>query len=744
MRIKINDELSMVSVKVAAEKTVETSLPTNHIMVIDCSGSMTNELPRIRSQLKNKLPTLVKEGDTMSLVWFSSRDMFGTLAEKVKVSDLSDLQRLNTAIDRWLKPMALTGFVQPLKEVLKIASTNGGAYSLFFLTDGYDNQWPREDILQAMRGLKDVISNAVLVEYGWNCNRPLMTEMAEEIGGALVFCEGFDAYDPIVASTLSKSIKSAKKVKVDVGNPLHGLVFSVTDNGACSYKVENGAVQVPMDVAEVWMVEEKGIGDPISGIDDAETLRPVYQCAAILSQKMRSKTVRQILAGLGDKRLWKKYANCFGKQNLTDFQTMALDGKVFADGRTADLKVDDDAFTVIDLLFAIVADKENVFIPSKMAYNRIGRATEDAMDDLTDEEREEITSLTAKAKSAKDFDHIQRRMREIQESKPDTVKFVLTDNGEYPVSNLVWNEERPNVSLQIKQQGTVELPDSEFVKSGKVPKNFPTFRYRNYTIVRDGIVNIDLLPLGLSKSTFDLLKGKGVVDGTWKEGEVRMIDLRSLPIINQRMARNISAKELFKMEYELTALKSSQKVYKDFKEKWVGKRTSENFKLICGEEATAWLESLGIKDYSGFNPKRRLADPVDFYMGVEMRVKIKGLSSIPPVKKVMEKLDGKKSLTFSERLLVNAIKDCLEYEKAVADLSDKETRLETWVAAKEKDTVSAVRGMLKRMAEIKFGIIVGQLWFDEFPTIDDHVLTMTFDGEKVDCDVELKPVEIKI
>ncbi len=44
--------------KTSTAKPVETD--SKHIIVIDCSGSMSYELPKIREQLKNKLPKLNK------------------------------------------------------------------------------------------------------------------------------------------------------------------------------------------------------------------------------------------------------------------------------------------------------------------------------------------------------------------------------------------------------------------------------------------------------------------------------------------------------------------------------------------------------------------------------------------------------------------------------------------------------------------------------------------------------------
>ena len=57
---------NLISVKVPKSETATVESVTNHILVIDCSGSMYYDLPKIRQQLKNKLPSMVKESDTVS------------------------------------------------------------------------------------------------------------------------------------------------------------------------------------------------------------------------------------------------------------------------------------------------------------------------------------------------------------------------------------------------------------------------------------------------------------------------------------------------------------------------------------------------------------------------------------------------------------------------------------------------------------------------------------------------------
>lgn len=739
----LSNGLSLVKTETSSKVEVkEVNIPTNHILVVDCSGSMSGELNAIRQQLKNKLPSLVKQGDTVSLIWFSGRGQYGRLADRVKVDSLSDLQTLNTAIDRWLKPVGMTGFVEPLRETLSIATSASGVYSLFFLTDGYDNAWSESEVVKATADLRDVLSGAVFVEYGWCCNRSLMAQMAESVGGNLVFCENFNSYEPVISSALSKTFKSSKKIEVKVDNPMHGIVFSVSDSGPCVYKVEKSKVLVPEDTDAVFYFSyNNGMERMESGNATGfyKSLVPVYQGISLLAQRMKSKDVSAILAAIGDVKLFNKFSNCYGKQNMTDFQTMVLEaskGKMFEEGRKDNLKIDPNAFTILDLLFLLSEDDDNLFIPSLMDYKRTSRATEDAIEDLTDDEKAEVEGMMASAKNVTEIKAVQERIASIVASKPKKLKFIYDDAKGYPISNLVWNETRPNVSVQVRCEGTVELPDNA---PSCLPKSFKTFIWRNYTIIRDGIANIDTLPVHLSKKTFEVLRSMNVIGSwmSWDKGEVYMINLRNLPTINQSMVGDVSAKSLFSLEYELMKQKASQKVYNAFKEEWFGKRTSVGFKTTYGDDATAWLTEHGITDYSGFAQKQKQAASTDFYMGIELETSIKGLSSIPSVNDFKKKIG--KSLTGREQLLKSAYDECMD---AFAKYSKED--LKVWIETTSKDCTRKTREIIQKMAEIKFGIVVGQVWPKEFPTLNDNTLTLKFDGNEFECSMKMSDVKINI
>lgn len=254
-------ELVSVTVPKASTAAKAAPQPTNHVVVIDCSGSMYGDLPLIRTQLKAKLPTLIAEGDTISLIWFSSRGEYGTLVKGEAVASLKDLSDLNKAIDRWLKPVGLTGFKEPLEEAKKLAQELGGVCSLFFMSDGYDNQWQAAQILKAVAELAPVFASTTFVEYGYYCNHPLMVSMAESAGGALILNEDFKKYEPAFESAMAKRPLGAKRIEVELGqDAIKGFAFALDGNTLLTFKVEGNNVTVPEHIDEVWFLAPEAKG----------------------------------------------------------------------------------------------------------------------------------------------------------------------------------------------------------------------------------------------------------------------------------------------------------------------------------------------------------------------------------------------------------------------------------------------------------------------------------------------------
>jgi hypothetical protein len=779
---KVSDSLYLVRhvlVKGAPAKPAE--LPVNHIAVIDCSGSMYGELPQIREQLKKKLPKLLKEKDTISIIWFSGKGQYGTLLEAEPVATLADLKEVNAAIDRWLKPVCLTGFKEPIEEASKLIEKigkkrPGSTFSLFFMSDGCDNQWSRQEILKAVEKTAGK-ATSTYVEYGYYADRPLLTAMAQQAGGTLIFSENFDKWAPIFEASMQKSLSGAPRVEVQIkGDPVGGFAMALVGGDLISFEASGGKASVPEDLPFIVYLSTSPVGtkgrDLVAiskdGSDsgktgsDLEALDAAYAAVSLFSVRMKPDVVYPMLKALGDIQFIEQFSGCFGKQKYSEFmgaaQSAAFSPKArFAKGWDPNKVPRDDATTVLDVLRLLADDENNRVLldhPS-FKYSRISRARVDSSTVLTADEQEQVRLLTEEmtksAKNAKKVAELSAKIASIS-NKPAPLEFVADPAPDgYSISNLVYNEEFPNISIQVKRTGHVNVSSRlpETLK-GKVPEQFPTFIYRNYAIVKDGLVNVETLPVALSADTLAklfALHRQGLVgdDVIQAHDGIVLINFRSLPIINRQMVKEVSAQTLFEQEWDLLKVQGQQKVYNSTLKDLVGTKKSEGFEVLYGKEAADWLKEQGFTDYSGFGPKQVQADARDFYMAKQLAVGIKSFSSLPSLAEYNKQV-AKGKLTPSAALLepavkaIEAYKGSDEYKKA----SDQNKVLEAWLKGEQKKLDRERRQKITSKAQQVFGIIVGQVWFKEFKSLDENTLSLTLDSQKLDCKVEMKEVKIDL
>ncbi len=262
LNIKENFHLVERQLKTEVIQTKTVSTPVNHIMVIDCSGSMSYELPNIRKQLKNKLSNLMKDGDTISIIWFSGRNDCGILKEEVEVKSLKTLQDLNDSIDRWLKPVGLTAFNPPLviaKQVIERIRKNRpqGIFSLMYLTDGYNNDSSWSDVMSSLKALENDLAASTFVEYGYYADTQRLNQMAELVGGEKVMAESFDVYDVVFENKISKGLTSSgKKQLVDIEPEYRKFDFAFAvndDDEVIVYGItDKNQILIPEDVSVIY------------------------------------------------------------------------------------------------------------------------------------------------------------------------------------------------------------------------------------------------------------------------------------------------------------------------------------------------------------------------------------------------------------------------------------------------------------------------------------------------------------
>lgn len=732
------------------KNAVATVAPSNHVIVVDISGSMYRALPEVRKHLKENLPSLVKPEDTVSVLYFSSRGDFGTVFAGRQVSAASDLSELNKLIDRFLQPSGCTGFVEPLKLAFDTADSlkkPGYVNNLAFMTDGYDNCWRTNEILLVAETLPHAFDNITFIEYGWNCNRELLAQMAERSGATHVFAEGQVEYQAELETVLKSSVP---KVVVDV--PLlydHAIYI---ENGVATVLAVQpdedhpiGHVSIPESVTKLWVVNP----NMIDQLDALADIQAAYVLAFYGVHIMDADLVWAALKKTGDVRFIKQYSNCFTKQDYSNIkvdltQAIVDDQLRGVDGIDYNMVPAEDATTVVDVLTYLAEAGVSVATKHPMfSYKSIGRGTVQKADDTEDKLAEEI----ANAQSKEERKALALKLAEHEEWTPSFEP--ANDLGVVPISDLVYNSERPNISVRTVQHGTVAVPGFAQKKFG-LPEELDTFQWRNYTIVKDGIINVKTLPFRHTESP---AQGAEVVQKLIEMGvhvfggpEVFILNLESVPLVNRAMVKNISAAQFFADNVRLEALKGKQKVLKFYRDALVGKGNAKGLAIQYGAEAAEYLSGVGIRDY-GFSPKTETKESTDFYMSRELNVKIAGASSLPSIAAVQKKIADKKTLNAGDMFIANALKEYDAFVKspaitAVPEAVQKQL-IENWIDAAAKAAITEVRALNKTLSKVVYGIVAGHGWFTDLD-LEDSTMEVEVDGVKYKVTAELAEKEIKI
>jgi len=741
--VKLSENYFLTTQEINSNVTVEVAKKTNHIFVVDVSGSMYYELPLIRTQLKNKLSNIMKEGDTISIVWFSGSRDAGILKEEVEVKSLKTLTDLHDAIDKWLRPVGLTAFLKPLQLVKDLigriqANRPDSVFSMIFLTDGYNNDCPWNEVISTLKSLETDIASSTFVEYGYYADSRRLTEMASVLGGEKISCDGFDDFEPMFDAKISSDIMGGKKTVVEITDSyLYDFAFSASDGSVLLYNIQDGKILVGSNVKEIHFFSSNGVGFTNLKADDTALYAAIY----VLSDKLLNDDAEKIFYALGDQHHYQMLVNAFGKQKLNSFKTAIKEcvtdvSKRFpAGGRVQIQPVPDDAYCLMNLIEDLGNTEGCLFYPShdSFTYNRIGRKKVAVGSTITDADKKKLAE-------AKDVAELTKLTAELAEKKVD-VKFVNSNPERgYPLTDLVWNESRANLSVRIFIEGEAVLPENKF-KIDKVA----SFKFNTFTIIKDGIVNVKELPVSFNPELHNTLVKNGV--GFTMDGETCVIDLTSIPLVNKKMVKAVSAMELAKQQWELQKLQGDKKVY-DYYKKQLFPKTSKSFVELLGQEAADWLKEVGVTDFNGFSPKVTSAEATDFYMSVVLDTKIKGLSSLPKVEDVVAKIKSGAPLKISEYVMADAIK---KYQAQLESdmyksLSEEQQKgvLKTYLETKSAILNKQRRKILQEIAQIKFSLILSKKWFTEFKSFDENQLNVNFDGQDLNFTFALAEKEEKI
>jgi hypothetical protein len=714
--VKITPGLYLTEYKAspAKRKKLEKREPVNHIWIYDRSGSMGGLIGLLVEDLIARAKA-IPQGDTITIGYFSGEGQRNFILKGFRVTDASDYGLLEKALRANSTTIGCTCFSEILQDSVQAAgdlALFSSKTALCFFTDGYPvvSCYSREieAVKAALGDLAPKITSSLLVGYGDYYNKALMAEMAERLGGSLAHSASLPSFSVSLDGFIGAS-GAGTRTAVPVKGAGAVSVFSLAEGQITLHEARDGDVLVSCDGDASVCVLSSSKPEGASESRKAEGFETqLYAAALILSQKAKADLALDVLGRLGDKRLadmmGSSYTNAECGVSEDEVRGAMLDeGKRFLGGKEAGCVPKPDAFCFLDLVDLLASDAEAFFYPRHEAfeYKKIGKPSK---------------------------------------VKEGYAPFEADKAAKAPFSGAVWHESRLNLSLLARIPGKVRLSGAN--EHGLL-EDYPTFQYRNYTFVKDGVLNITRLPVTLSKKSYRVLEGAGVIDTSvlpsdakgrpqsWHKDTVYFLMLDRLPVVSRGIAEGkTSASALCLDVLQELKLKAVLKALTHYKgechpEKQV---TAETASTML-ERQQAFLEGAGVNVRTGaYEPAVEEGEASDFYMAKEFSVKVKGLSSLPKVEAVACKMKEGKKLTASDQLVCEGVSLYLKEDRPGVQWFDDAISL-------YKSRLHEVR---RRIQEAKFAVLLCRKWFDEFDSrednrlqVDGHDFTITLVEKKV-------------
>jgi len=709
--LKIRDDLYLKQEEVNVKEEIATPKPTNHVWIYDRSGSMYYTLPGLIEDLVHRVKQLPKN-DTITLGWFSTEGMFNFIVKGFRISDNADYVSLETMIRKNNTSLYLTCFSEILTEtktVIEDLKPISERFSLCFFSDGYPvvSNYQKEisNIFSAINHISYEISSVLLVGYGSFYNKELMSMMAEKFGGSLIHASNLNNFAVALTELVERSKDAVGRIYVPLIPNKDEIIFSV-NGGINVYKsdpVEGGIWYTPCTKGKNWLftltkikpsskdyeeitLTESNVKETTSKIN--HFIKGIYAAAYVLSQRCQNDLAMDVLGILGDRYLLDRLNNAFtvdeyGVAEEDIKNAVTNPNRRFVKGRNTNYKAQDDAPCVLDLLEYLSSRGDVYLLPQFMNYKKVG-----------------VPSV-------------------FKEGYP---KFEPESGVKCKLADLVWNKSQLNLSILSRVPGTIKLKDN-YKKFGFKSNIFKTFVWRNYTIIKSGMLNVEKLPI---EAVLDTMPAFITPLLLLKEEEV-YIDLTKLPIMNRKIAKeNTSATSLFKNAIFELKLQAALKFLKYRRNLVVPEvEIPSGFEGFTEEQVT-YLMDLGVTK-NGYSPPTDKLESTDYYMAKKFEIKIKGFSSLPSIETVLNKEKAGKKLTPSEQLINQQIK-----------FFDSTSKLETidLQIAQFKKELNEVRYAIQKA---KFAVCLAKVWFNEFPSrencmldINGYNLTIELGEQKVE------------
>lgn len=616
---------------------VSSDIPIHHIQLIDKSGSMHYDLPKLIDDVKVIIEKM-KRSDFFTVILFSSVNDYDVIFKNVS-RDITDdtLKQYFDILDHHKVASGCTCFSSPMKETESIINNESilADVSVTLFTDGepvcpWSESEEDNKVTDIIKSVSDKIISFNTVGYGNYYNRELLQKWAllSEFGifthssNIDDYLEIYDHNYELIASEVSNT--PSKRIKIESDGVFDAFVVSNRNSKLVSSKGTTAEFSMHMtkNTNQIVIVS---ITDNISIFVNGKNQEiPKY---------------RKVPENWNDVILYKM---AYGYFTYKDTPTaMRIYATILKDKKIADLYAN--SFTNKEI------SQLNAYLRNAL-YKKAYRSPNTVKDVIYNKNAPCVLSLLTELANANYvlYKYQDTNYQRITRKVIDNFNMFTPNEGEPAlVDNIVFNEKYLNVSLRFLIQGHVSInPNS--ASRVNLPKDVEAKIYRNHTIIKDGNLNVSSITIVIEESFFSKLRYKGYKDCLEvesAEGSYYTVKVLfdKLPLINYSYS-NYSLIDIAKMVEDINKCKSIIKLtdYAIQNTNTIFDGSGQSRKY--SPEQINLLEEYGIKDgiYSCIDPETASKSEDDFYICRSLEFYMKGFSTIPSVNKYLKDRDSNK------------------------------------------------------------------------------------------------------
>ena len=499
----------------------------HHILLIDLSESMRDNIDNLKKGIKETLKALKKEENNYVSVVLYSGDEKNIIARTVKCDDISyRIAKVYKMIDSEVYVRENTDLfkgLQNAKDLIEELSDENVKQNIILFTDGYvasaekfnDNRAKCLSVVEEL-ALKNVSINTI--GLGSYYDRSFLREISNlSYEGKFNHIGDIKSFYKTVLLEIKK-FNNTEKVNITIDNEEYYIISKLE-----MFKGETTLQSLDMSSKNIVVVFDDNLN--ING----EIIKP---------------TRKKLLKEFSDDFSYSLARYYISKEDILNMEKAI---KISEDLYVYNMLVNCYSFTekgqAIEILDTMINDKSKRF--------KLGKSN------IKSEEDEQICLLEllqeimndSECKLLWNYAYKYKRIGAKEKSIEDEYKFIRPTVGFGNVKSINIGNEKLNVGVKVQIDGVVQNEINKLKLDACI--------FRDYNIVINGNINTDEIWCILSKNAKCMLRKEKLIKSIIKiyDKEICVLNIKNLKVTNKRISNLLSKNEVAKYLYDIEVLK---------------------------------------------------------------------------------------------------------------------------------------------------------------------------------------------